>query len=184
MTESKPDLAVKPISELVADPDFPGSAVGKGVDIKGFTGVVVEIVRNSIKVRSAEGNTVSYNFNTLRRLYGPRLEPEEAPARPAPPSPPVSKPEPELEPEPKQEVVVEPNFNSPLVSIESLVHRPDFPTCALGVFIDFHGSSGVGVGLVGHSLKVRSREGVTRSYNAEGLKRIYSNLSSSGPTAR
>jgi hypothetical protein len=182
MTEPKPDFAVKPISELVADPDFPGSAVGKKVDIKGFTGVIVEVVRNSIKVRSAEGNTVSYNFNTLRRLYGPRLEPEETPAKPEPSSPPVSKPQPE--PEPEREVVVEPNFNSPLVPIESLVHRPDFPTCALGVFVDFHGSSGVGVGLVGHSLKVRSREGVTRSYNAEGLKRIYANHLSSRPTVR
>jgi hypothetical protein len=182
MTESKPDFAIKPISELVADPDFPESAVGKGVDIKGYTGVIVEVVRNSIKVRSSEGNTVSYNFHTLRRLYGPRLEPKEAPAAPAPPSAPVSEPEPK--PEPKEEVVVEPNFNSPLVAIESLVHRPDFPACALGVFIDFHGSSGVGVGLVGHSLKVRSREGVTRSYNAEGLKRIYTNLPRSGSTVR
>ena len=69
-----PEIGIpgKPISELVNDPDFPNNAVGKKVDIKGNTGVIVEVVKNSIKVRSAEGKTMSYNFHTLRRLYGPR----------------------------------------------------------------------------------------------------------------
>ena len=52
MTEAKTDLPAKLISELVTDPDFPHSAVGAMVDIKGYTGVIVEVVRNSIKVRS------------------------------------------------------------------------------------------------------------------------------------
>ena len=55
MTDPNPSLPVKPISELVTDPDFPNSAVGKQVDIRGYTGVIVEVVKNSIKVRSAEG---------------------------------------------------------------------------------------------------------------------------------
>lgn len=167
MTDPNPKLPIQPISELVADPDFPNSALGKGVDIKGYTGVIMEVVNNSIKVRSAEGNTVSYNFNTLRRLYGPRTAPPESPADPAPPGPPVPKPQ------PKRDVVLEPNFDSPLVPIESLVDRPGFPGCALGVFVDLHGFTGVVVELVGHSLKVRSREGATHSYNADGLRKIY-----------
>jgi ribosomal protein L21E len=168
MTEPKSDLRIMPISELVSDPDFPNSALGQKVDIKGYTGVIVGIVKNSIKVRSAEGNTVSYNFNALRRLYGPRMAPAESPAEPAPPSAPPPKPQ------PKREVILEPDFSSPLLPIESLVHRPGFPGCSLGVFIDLHGFTGVVVELVGRSLKVRSREGATHSYNADGLRKIYS----------
>jgi hypothetical protein len=167
MTEPTPALPAKPISELVTDPDFPNSAVGKQVDIRGYSGVVAEVVKNSIKVRSAEGKTVSYNFHTLRRLYGPRQEPDEPLVEPATaePSAPAS--------QPKREVILEPNFAGPLVPIESLVRRPDFPRCTFGVFIDLHGYTGVVVEVVGGSMKVRSREGTTRSYNADGLRRIY-----------
>jgi hypothetical protein len=167
MTETEPELPIKLISELVADPDFPNSAVGKSVDIKGYTGVVVELVKNSIKVRSAEGKTVSYNFHTLRKLYGARLAIEETPAELPAASPPVSKPQ------PKRDVILEPNFQSPLVPIESLAKRPDFPGCTFGVHVDLHGFSGVVVELVGHSLKIRSPEGATRSYNGDGLRKIY-----------
>jgi hypothetical protein len=72
MTDPEIGLPGKSISELVSDPDFPNNAVGKKVDIRGNTGVIVEVVKNSIRVRSAEGKTMSYNFHTLRRLYGPR----------------------------------------------------------------------------------------------------------------
>jgi len=167
MTDPKPDLPIKLISELVTEPDFPKSAVGKKVDIKGHTGVIVGVVKDSIKVRSAEGHTVSYNFHALRRLYGPRKAPVESPAEQAPPSSLVP------QPQAKREVLLKPNFRSPLVPIESLVHRPDYPGCALGVFIDLHGFTGVVVELVGRSLKVRSREGSTRSYNGDGLRKIY-----------
>ncbi len=160
-------LPIKLISELVTEPDFPNSAVGKKVDIKGYTGVIVGVVRNSIKVRSAEGNTVSYNFHALRRLYGPRNAPVESPAEQAPRSSLVPPPQ------AKREVILNPNFRSPLVPIESLVHRPDYPGCTFGVFIDLHGFAGVVVELVGRSLKVRSREGFTRSYNGDGLRKIY-----------
>jgi hypothetical protein len=164
MTNPTPELLVKPISELVADPAFPGSAVGARVDIKGFVGMVVGVVNNSIKVRSAEGNTVSYNFHALRRLYGPRIELEPEPEPISPPAP---------EPQAKGRVILEPDFNTPLVPIEVLVPRADFPACALGVFVDLHGFTGVVVDLVGRSLKVRSREGSTCSYNADGLRKIY-----------
>jgi hypothetical protein len=171
MTDPQPGLPGKPISELVSDPDFPNSAVGEKVDIKGNTGVIVEVVKNSIKVRSAEGKTMSYNFHTLRKLYGPRIAPEEPTTEPAPAISPASPPE------AKRDIILEPNFNSPLVPIESLVHRPDFPHCARGVFIDLHGFTGVMVELVDRSMKVRSREGSTHSYNADGLRKIYGNLS-------
>jgi hypothetical protein len=162
MTDPKPELPVRLISDLVADPEFPGSAVGARVDIKGFIGVVTGVVNNSIKVRSTEGNTVSYNFHTLRRLYGPPIPPEPAPA--SPPGP---------EPQAKEPVVLEPDFNAPLVPIETLLPKADFPVCAVGIFVDLHGFSGVVVALVGRSLKVRSREGATRSYNADSLRMIY-----------
>ncbi len=172
-TDAQPGLAAKPVSELVADPDFPNSAVGALVDIGGNTGVITEVVKNSIKVRSAEGRMMSYNFHSLRKLYGPRLAPAEPLVEPAPASAPVSPPE-------AKRVIVEPNFNSPLVPVESLVQHPNFPHCALGVFIDFHGFTGVMVELVNRSLKVRSHEGSTRSYNADGLRKLYSNQSPNG----
>jgi len=170
MTDLKPDLPPRLISELVADADFPKGAVRQKVDIRGFVGVVLEFAGNSIKVRSAEGNTVSYNIHTLRKLYGPRIEPEKEtpqPAEPAAPSVAASKPE------VKRHVFLEPNFDAPLVPIERLVQQPDYPRCALGTFVDLHGFDGVVVELVGHSLKVRSRQGSTRSYNADGLRKLY-----------
>jgi hypothetical protein len=166
MTDAQPDSPTKPISELVTDPDFPHSSLGEKVDIKGYTGVIVAVVKNSIKVRSAEGNTVSYNFHTLRRLYGARVEDDLLPE-------PALTVAPAAPPEPKREIVLEPNFDSPLVPIESLVHRSDFPACTFGVFVDLHGFTGVVVELVGRSLKIRSPEGSTRSYNGDGLRKIY-----------
>ena len=162
MTNPKPELPPTHISELVADPEFPGSAVGARVEIKGFIGVVAGVVNNSIKVRSAEGNTVSYNFHALRRLYGTRIPLE--PSLVKPPAP---------EPQPKGTVTLEPDFNARLVAIEALVLKSDFPDCALGLFIDLHGFTGVAVALVGCLLKVRSREGATRTYNVDGLRKIY-----------
>src|SRR3974377_2099262 len=48
------------------------------------------------------------------------------------------------------------DFNAPLVPIEAFAPRADFPACALGIFVDLHGFTGVVVELVGRSLKVRS----------------------------
>ena len=149
MLEPNSDFPCQLISELVADPDFPASAVGKNVDIKGFTGIIVEVVKNSIKVRPPEGNTVSYNFHVLRRIYAPRVEPEPIAAEPEPvlDPPPIA--------QPKRNTILEPDFKSPLVPIETLVQREDFPACTFGLHIDLHGYTGVVVELVGHSLKVR-----------------------------
>jgi ribosomal protein L21E len=176
MTDTETNLPVKLISELVTDPDFPNSAVGAKVDIQGYTGVIVEVVKNSIKVRSADGHTLSYNFHTLRKLYGPRTEPEAVPTEPEPDT--STAPQAQARPD----IILEPNFDAPLVPIETLVHRPDFPKCAFGVLVDLHGYTGVVVELVGHSLKIRSRDGALRRYNAEGLRKIYNKLSPGSST--
>ena len=168
ITDPNFNLPVKPISELVIDAEFPRSAMGQHVDIGGYPGVVVEIVKSSIKVRSADGTMMSYNYNALRRLYG--TKPEAAAIKPSP----EPAPEP-VKPQVKRDIILNPNFEAPVIPIEDLVGNPDFPQCAFGQFIDLHGYSGVAIEIVGRSLKVRSREGSTRSYNADGLRKLYTN---------
>jgi hypothetical protein len=68
MTEAKPDLPTKLISELVTD--LPGCTLGVFIDLHGFAGVVVELVGRSLKIRSHEGSTRSYNGDGLRKIYG------------------------------------------------------------------------------------------------------------------
>jgi len=46
----------------------------------------------------------------------------------------------------------------------------------LSIFVDLHGFTEVVVELLGRSLKVRSREGATRTYNADGLRKIYAKV--------
>ena len=170
ITDPNFDLPVKPISELVIDAEFPRSALGQHVDIGGYPGVVVEIVKSSLKVRSAEGSMMSYNYNALRRLYGPKPEIPEATKSPTP-EPPAEPARPQV----KRDIILNPNFDASLTPIEDVVGNPDFPQCSFGQFIDLHGYSGVVIEIVGRSLKVRSREGSTRSYNADGLRKLYSN---------
>jgi len=61
---------VRPINDYAGKPDFPKCAYGKHVDILGYTGVVVEIVKGSLKIQSATGATRSYNSDVLKKLYG------------------------------------------------------------------------------------------------------------------
>ncbi len=68
---------IRPISEFVNRPDFPQCALGEFVDIGGYNGVVVEIVKLSLKVTSEEGTTMSYNANGLRKIYGAKTRPPE-----------------------------------------------------------------------------------------------------------
>ena len=162
----------RPISEFAGRPDFPQCALGTFIDIGGYAGIVVDIVNNSIKVRDPEGTTQSFNFHRLRTLYGPRLETEllratgdrvrtaDEPTETAPPPP-------------KREFIPEPDFNVPLQPISDFVRRLDFPGCAFGRHVDIGGYTGVVVEIVKQSLKVRSPAGVTRSYNAGALVRLY-----------
>ena len=166
--------------------------MGQQVNIGGFVGTVVEYVRNSIKVRSPEGSTRSYNIYALRRIYGRpskrscRLNPNRKRTQPVPPA------------AEKRNIIAEPNFDVPLRDIQDIIKDPDFPMCAFGQYLDLHGYSGVVVEIVGNSLKIRSREGATRSYKrkvfesstesslgrdseeASAPQRTFSDVSSSG----
>jgi len=61
---------VRLISDYASQPDFPQCAYGKHVDIPGCSGVVVEIVKGSLKVQSPTGAIRSYNGGALKKLYG------------------------------------------------------------------------------------------------------------------
>jgi hypothetical protein len=167
MTKPETNVPVRAISDLVVQPEFPQSAVGQTVDIGGYIGLIVGVVKHSIKVRSAEGATMSYNINTLRKLYGPPvpLQTDEIT--------PTGDPLPDPASAVKRNVITHPNFDAPVKPIEGLVEHPDFPACVLGEFIDLHGYSGVVVEIIERSLKIRSREGATRRYNADGLRKLY-----------
>ena len=69
---TNPDFSV-PICSIRAyasQPDFPQCAYGKQVDIPGYVGVVVEIVKGSLRVQSPTGTIRSYNGVALKKLYG------------------------------------------------------------------------------------------------------------------
>ena len=69
---SEPDFStpVRPISDFAAQPGFPKSAYGAHVDIGGHIGVVVEIVKGSLKVQNDVGATRSFNIEVLKKLHG------------------------------------------------------------------------------------------------------------------
>ncbi len=168
----------KPIAEFAGRPDFPKCVLGEHVDIGGVGGVVVEIVKQSIKVQSPDGSIQSFNFNRLRTIYGPRPEPVEIPqpVEPAAPAPrPVfqKRPAPEPAPAPKREFIENPDFTKPVQSITELAGLPNFPKCAYGAHVDIAGYVGVIVELVKDSVKVQSQDGIIRSYNGPTLRKIY-----------
>ena len=156
----------KPIAEFAARADFPQCALNQLVDIGGYAGTVVDIVHNSLKVRSPEQTTKSFNFHTLKKLYGPRIEV-------APPPPPITTPAEPTKPEVKRNIIAEPNFSAPVKPLAEFIQRADFPQCTFGEHIEINGYTGVVVEIVNGSLKVRSQEEVTRSYNAAVLKKIH-----------
>ena len=171
-----PDFAnpLREVAELVTRPDFPQCALGEFMDMGGFTGVAVEIVNQSLKVRSPEGATRSFNIPGLRRRYNPPPHAEAVEkTREEQPASPVLEPE-KPEPSPREKALApEPDFNKPLKPIADLAVLPDFPQCALGELLDLGGFIGVALEIVSNSLKVRSPEGATRSFNIPGLRRRY-----------
>ena len=170
------DRPLKNISELLTVPDFPQSALGEHVDIGGYTGVVVDIVRQSLKVRSREGTTKSFNANGLRRIYGPPIRPEpfhEEIPDPVAAAPVVAAPNPAAPALPPPPAQLEPDFTRPVKKIEDLVSQPDYPQSLLSEHIQIADYTGVVVQIVMRSLKVRSSAGATRSYNADALKKLY-----------
>ncbi len=81
-----PDFSqpAKRIADLVDRPDFPQCALGEHVNIGGVSGVVMEIVRQSLKVQSPEGSVQSFNCNRLRTIYGARPDHAEDEVAPQP----------------------------------------------------------------------------------------------------
>lgn len=173
---------LRPVTELLTDDSFPKNALGEFLDIGGYTGVVVEIVSHSLRVRSPEGVTKSFNVNGLKRIYGPRVLPEPLPvpsydrppaSRPAPAPRPASASAAPVAPAVQKEKLLEPDFTKPVRNIHEFVRRPDYPQCVLGEHIEISGYTGVVVQIVNRSLKVRSPAETTRSYNADALRRLF-----------
>jgi hypothetical protein len=179
----KPDFKapLKPIAEFVARPDFPECVLGEHVDIGGYTGVVVGVVRQSIRVRSPDGGTASFNSHGLRRIHGPpepepprrREERAEFPPASAGHDAELPPAKPRTVPAPPPEVVDAPDFEQPVIPIAILVSAPDFPRNALRKHVEVGGYTGVVVQIVNQSLKIRSRAGTSRGYNAQQLRNIY-----------
>jgi hypothetical protein len=174
----RPDFSgsPRPISEFAGLSDFPHCMLGVYVDIRGFAGVVVEILHQSIRVRPPEGITQRYNANRLKALYAPPVHPEPAPStrhadrvRPetvtdsAPPESSV----------PSRVYIANPDYSADVRPISEFVGQLDFPACAYGKHVDIQGYVGVVVEILKGSLKIRSREGTTRSYNAKVLIKIF-----------
>lgn len=168
--------APQPIDDFAGRPDFPQCALGAYIDIQGFAGVVVEIVKESIRVRPPQGMTQRFNANRLKTLYGPPTRPEPVETTPS-----VDRPRANVAPEPvhvapaapPRDYIAAPDFTAPIRPINDYAGQPDFPKCAFGKHVDIQGYTGVVVELVKGSLKIQSLAGITRSYNAEGLRKLY-----------
>ncbi|MEY2407423.1 MAG: hypothetical protein QOF48_93 [Verrucomicrobiota bacterium] len=165
------DTPPRLIAELVGDPNFPNSALGLHVDIGGITGVITEIVKRSVKLRTPEGSLKSYSTFTLCKLHAAAPRPHPTPA-PVAEAPPVVSEDDEVD-APEIQVIEEPDFNLPMQPISDWVRRADFPKCAWGAHVDLGGYTGVVVEIVKQSLKVLSPEGDLRSYNAGVLLKLH-----------
>jgi hypothetical protein len=174
-TSSDFSRPVVPISELLTRPEFPKAALGELVDIGGYTGVVIAVVNQSLKVKSHEGTTKSFNAHGLRKIYGPpeRPEPSEMTEESTPaasPAPVAAEPE---APPPAKVEVLTPDFSRAVKPIADLVRHPGYPQSLLGEHVQVGGFTGVVVAIVNRSLKVRSPAEITRSYNADALRRLH-----------
>ncbi|MBI3412063.1 MAG: hypothetical protein HY301_01730 [Verrucomicrobia bacterium] len=175
---TEPDFSgePQPIAALAVRADFPQCALGVHVDIRGFAGVVVEIINQSIVVRSSEGVTQRFNAGRLQTLCAPPAPIEAVPTtrnidRPKPVfADEPARPKPEA---PPRVFIAEPDFSAPARPINDYAGRPDFPKCAYGQHVDVAGYVGVVVEIVKGSLKIQSAAGTTRSYNGEALRKIY-----------
>jgi hypothetical protein len=175
---TEPDFTGTPqsIVEFVSRADFPHCLLGAHIDIQGFAGVVVEIVKESIRVRPPEGMTQRFNVNRLKTLYGPPVH-----AEPIPTTLNVDRANREIAPPPAQPVpdappriyIAKPDFTAPVRPINDYASRADFPHCAYGKQVDILGYTGVVVEIVKGSLKIQSPAGITRSYNVEVLRKLH-----------
>lgn len=187
----QPDFTrpVRAMKEFAGRADFPECILGEHIDISGFAGVVVAIVKHSIKVKSPEGLTQSFNVNRLRTLFAPPVRIEAPVSAPSPTVDAESAPRPVTRrrpepveddappapaaPAPVREVIEEPDFTLPVVQIRDLVGRDDFPKCAFGQQVEINGFTGVVVEIVKQSLRVRSVDGYLQSFNGPILKKLH-----------
>jgi hypothetical protein len=154
-----------PIGEFAGREDYPHCAVGECVDIGGVTGVVFEIAGNSLKLRTAEGRARSFNYHTLKKLYGPRHLDFD------PPPPKFEEPPSEIAPVTQE--IPDPDFHQEQIPISQLISEADFPACTLGRMVEINGYVGVVVELTGLSMKVRSPNGTSRKYNGDVLRKLH-----------
>lgn len=177
---TEPDFSgpPQPIGQWTERPDFPQCALGAHVSIHGFAGVVVEIVNQSLKVRSSDGISQRFNAYRLKTLFAPpdRTKPASQVLSMERPKP-VAAPRPALEeaepaPPPRMRITA-PDFSAPVRAIRTYAIQADFPQCAYGKHVDIPGYTGVVVEIMKGSLKVQSPTGTIRSYNAEALKKLY-----------
>lgn len=152
------------------------------LDISGYVGVVIQIVKQSIRVKSREGVIQSFNSQRLRQIYAPApkeefVEPTRNWDRPkAEATVPENETGPEAADEPAgpvRQFIADPDFSAEVRPISEFVDREDFPKCAYGEHVEIAEFTGIVVEIVKQSLKVRSEEGVLRSYNGPILRKLY-----------
>jgi hypothetical protein len=166
---------------VAALPDFPKSALGVHVDINGYVGVVIQIVKQSIRVKSREGAIQSFNSQRLRQIYAPApkadyVEPTRSWEQPKPATRPTDETGTETADAPAgpvRQFIADPDFSAEIRPISEFVDREDFPKCAYGEHVEIAEFTGIVVEIVKQSLKVRSEEGVLRSYNGPILRKLY-----------
>jgi hypothetical protein len=176
---TEPDFSgtALPIGSMTERADWPQCALGALVDIHGFEGVVVEIINQSLKVRSSERITQRFNAYRLKVLFAPPDRSQSVPSIQAPRAvPPAAAVPVEETPAPAAPVrvhITAPDFSAPIRAIRTYASQPDFPQCAYGKHVDIPGYAGVVVEIVKGSLKVQSEEGTIRSFNASALRKLY-----------
>lgn len=155
----------KPIAEFAGREDYPQCTLGQFVDIGGVEGEIFDIVSNSLKLRTTEGRTQSFNYHTVKKLYGPVVHIE--------PVMPRKEEEPPATPPPAPLEIPNPDFDQELKSISEFTGQADFPQCTLGKLVEINGYVGVVVEIQDQSMKVRSRNGTSRKYNGEILRKLH-----------
>lgn len=169
VAEAKFDGPALPIGDFVTQPDYPKCLVGVHVDIGGFTGVVVELADKTLRVKARHGSSQRFNANVLKRVYGPQPKPVERTSRPTYKNP---APAPAADAPPRQ-VITDPDFNTPVKQITEFMALENYPQCTFGAHVEINGFTGVVIEIVKGSLKVKSHDGLTRSYNAQVLRKLY-----------
>lgn len=176
-----PDFSgtAQPIGSMTERADWPQCALGALVDIHGFEGVVIEIINQSIKVRSSDRITQRFNAYRLKVLFAPPDRSHVVPSIQIPSAkatPTADATQEETTPEravPARVHITAPDFSAPVRAIRTYASQADFPQCAYGKHVDIPGYAGVVVEIVKGSIKVQAEEGRIRSFNVTALRKLY-----------